>query len=805
MHAGLFDVFHHAADEDALAVAQAIDIDLDRIVEEAVEQHRRIVGDLDRFAHVAFEVFLFVHDFHRAAAQHIARTHDERITDLVGERERIGFGARGAVGRLAQLQLDQQLLKAFAVFGDVDRFGRGADDGHAIGFERFGELERGLAAVLHDHTRGLFLVYDLEHVFERQRFEVQAVGSVVIGRDGFRVAIDHDGLVPVVAQRERRMHAAIIELDALADAVGSAAEHHDLLLVRRQRFALFLVGRVQISGVGREFGRASIDALEHRPHAERMARLAHFVFGGVEQIGQAAIGKAFALERAQRVGVEISQRELFDVEFEIDDLFDLHQEPRIDLGEVEYLVDRIALGERVAHIPDAFRTGLAEFFFEHFAIDGLLVHAIDADFEPAQRFLERFLEGAADRHHFADRLHLRGQMRIGLREFFEREARNLGDDVIDGRLEARGRSATGDFVAQFVERVADRELGRDLGDREAGSLRSERRRTRHARIRLDDDHATVFRIDRELYVRAAGVDADLAQDRDRGVAHELVFLVGQRLRRGDRDRIAGMDAHRVEVLDRADDDAVVRAVADHFHLVFLPADQRFFDQQFVGRRGFEAALADGLEFFGVVSDAAAGAAEREARADDDREADRLLHAPGFVHRMRDARTRRAQADLGHRVLELQTVFGLVDRGRRGADQFDLVFVEHAVLVQIERGVERGLAAHGRQDGVGALFGDDLLDHLPGDGLDVGDIGHLGVGHDGRRIAVDQDDLVALGAQRLAGLGARIVEFAGLADDDRASADDEDAFQVGALRHGGWPRSYSCRAPDGAPPVRSGCG
>jgi hypothetical protein len=46
---------------------------------------------------------------------------------------------------------------------------------------------------------------------------------------------------------------------------------------------------------------------------------------------------------------------------------------------------------------------------------------------------------------------------------------------------------------------------------------------------------------------------------------------------------------------------------------------------------------------------------------------------------------------------------------------------------------------------------------------------------GRRVAVDQDDAVALLAQRLAGLGAGVVELAGLADDDRAGADDEDAL------------------------------
>src|SRR3546814_15131202 len=49
-------------------------------------------------------------------------------------------------------------------------------------------------------------------------------------------------------------------------------------------------------------------------------------------------------------------------------------------------------------------------------------------------------------------------------------------------------------------------------------------------------------------------------------------------------------------------------------------------------------------------------------------------------------------------------------------------------------------------------------------------------------SVDQDHPVALLAQRLAGLRSGIVELAGLPDDDRACADNEDGPDVGALRH-----------------------
>jgi hypothetical protein len=39
VHAGLLDVLHDPADHDALAVGHRVDVDLDRVVQEAVEQH----------------------------------------------------------------------------------------------------------------------------------------------------------------------------------------------------------------------------------------------------------------------------------------------------------------------------------------------------------------------------------------------------------------------------------------------------------------------------------------------------------------------------------------------------------------------------------------------------------------------------------------------------------------------------------------------------------------------------------------------------------------------------------------------
>ena len=148
-----------------------------------------------------------------------------------------------------------------------------------------------------------------------------------------------------------------------------------------------------------------------------------------------------------------------------------------------------------------------------------------------------------------------------------------------------------------------------------------------------------------------------------------------------------------------------------------------------------------------------------------------------------------QADLQHRLAEEFAVFGLVDGVGARADQFDVVLLQRAALAQGERGVERGLSAHGRQQredfsgrNIRPFARDDLLDEFRRDRLDVGRVRHARIGHDRGRIRIDQHDAIALGPQRLAGLRTGIVELAGLADDDGSGADDQDGVDVGTLGH-----------------------
>ena len=89
-----------------------------------------------------------------------------------------------------------------AVLGVFDRVDAGADDRHAGGGQGPGQVQRRLAAELHDHAVGLHAVANIEHVFGRQGSKNKQVAGVVIGADRFGVRVDHDRLDPQLAQGE---------------------------------------------------------------------------------------------------------------------------------------------------------------------------------------------------------------------------------------------------------------------------------------------------------------------------------------------------------------------------------------------------------------------------------------------------------------------------------------------------------------------------------------------------------------------------------------------------------------------------
>ncbi|MNE00466.1 hypothetical protein D3C80_928750 [compost metagenome] len=134
--------------------------------------------------------------------------------------------------------------------------------------------------------------------------------------------------------------------------------------------------------------------------------LAHLALGHAEDLGETCVGEALALQGAQEVGIEPGHAALFYLLFQLHQLFDLHQEPGVNLGQLEDAVHGEAGAERIGDVPDTVTTGILQLVADAGqGVGGIEVHhgveAGLAGLEAAQRLVQGLLEVAAYGHHFA--------------------------------------------------------------------------------------------------------------------------------------------------------------------------------------------------------------------------------------------------------------------------------------------------------------------------------------------------------------------------------------------------------------------
>ena len=179
----------------------------------------------------------------------------------------------------------------------------------------------------------------------------------------------------------------------------------------------------------------------------------------------------------------------------------------------------------------------------------------------------------------------------------------------------------------------------------------------------------------------------------------------------------------------------------------------------------------------VVRDAAARSAEGEGRPHDHRIADVLRKGQRILHRLHHRGGDYRLADSLHRVLEHLPVLGLVDGIKVGAEQRHPVFRQKTLPGELHRQGQSGLTAQRGQQAVRLFLLNDPPYRLKGERLNVYVIGHRPVGHDGGGVGVDQHHLQPLFPERAASLGAAIVKFCRLPDDNRPGADYQNLVQL----------------------------
>ena len=160
------------------------------------------------------------------------------------------------------------------------------------------------------------------------------------------------------------MHAAVIKLNTLADAVGTTADHQDLVAIGWRRLALLFIGGVHIRGGGGKLGGAGVHPLVDRAHPEAVAVLPHLRFRHRQQHCQPLVREALALEREHAAMVDVREVDRFQAVFRLHQVLDLYQEPGIDARVAVHVLHRHAGAEGIRHVPDTLRLGIGQFGYQ---------------------------------------------------------------------------------------------------------------------------------------------------------------------------------------------------------------------------------------------------------------------------------------------------------------------------------------------------------------------------------------------------------------------------------------------------------
>ena len=383
--------------------------------------------------------------------------------------------------------------------------------------------------------------------------------------------------------------------------------------------------------------------------------------------------------------------------FNSHELEQLVQEPLVYLGDSVYLVYGNAAAQRFIYGEEALIVTLVN------GGDDLLVsklfhlrrdYAVKAYLSAANSLHYSLLESSADSHDFARSLHLSTEVALSVYKFIKRPLRQLYYNVVERRLEA-GVSLARNGVLYLIEGVADSYLSRNLSDRIARSLRSKRRRARNSGVYFYYSILEAFGVECKLAVAAALYFQRVDYFQSGGAQH-LVFLIRESNAGSDNDGVARVNAYGVEVFHRAYSDNVALRVAHYLKLYLFPARDALFYEHLSDRREVKAVARYLSQLFLIVYYTAAGTAEGECGANDERVAYTLLISEIYrvlygIYYLRGY----AGLTYGlHSVLKHLSVLSLVDSFGVCAEQLYVVLIEEARFCELHRKRKACLTAEG---------------------------------------------------------------------------------------------------------------
>mmetsp|Transcript_14281 Transcript_14281/g.23195 ORF Transcript_14281/g.23195 Transcript_14281/m.23195 type:complete len:1459 (-) Transcript_14281:343-4719(-) len=779
VNTGVLNVLRDGVGNDLTVLSDGININLASVLNESSKNNRVVTGDLTGTLEVLGELSSVVGDAHGGTGEHVRGANENGVANLVSKGEGILGGGEARPLRLVNAKLVTDAGELITVLSRVNHDGRGTSNLHTVVVHGEGNVVRELATNRHDGLVTALELIDIEDTLERKLLKVELVTLVEVSGYSLRVVVDHDTLLAKLAEGADGGHRAPIELNTGTDTVDTRSEDHGSVVVKGNVRLITVVSGVQVVGGGGGLTSDGINLLDNGHDTHGLTGSTDGELVTVDAGSDLAIRETRLLCLKEEGGVEtVKAASLGHHVVKLTQTVQLVEEPGVNVG---VLVDTFNRPSKLHHgVGNSVRAhirGLLELLDELSLGGGRLVHvgvrleALNRGVDHTHGLLERLLPGAADTHDLTDGLHGRSDLAGNKVELGHIPTGDLGHHVIERRLEA-GSGALGDLVGDVRELDTKRELGSHEGKRVTSGLGGKGRGTGKTRVNLNNSVLVRVRVEGVLNVALTN-DAKVLDSLDGGVTEHLVIEVGEGLGRGDDNGITGVDTERIKVLHVTHGDAVVGGVTNNLVLNLLPAEHGLLDEN-LGRGG--EGLARHLAEVGLIlTDTGSETTKGECGTDHAGEAN-LVGSNNSIIDAGDGKGRgKLLVNLIELVREDTAILSGNDRLNRGTKNLDIVLGKNTLLVEFNTDVKCGLATHGKNETVGLLTLDDLLDKVKSHRQEVNGISlgsTLKVGLHRGNVGVHEDSLDTLLLERLDGLVTGVVELTGLTNGKTTRAEKE---------------------------------
>ena len=161
---------------------------------------------------------------------------------------------------------------------------------------------------------------------------------------------------------------------------------------------------------------------------------------------------------------------------------------------------------------------------------------------------------------------------------------------------------------------------------------------------------------------------------------------------GSAKAVAGMNAHGIHILDKADGNHLIFGIPNHFQLQLFPAKNRFLHQNLMNPAGGKASRRNDLKLFDVVNQTAAGSTHSISWPDHHRIAKFLGCFFRILNRINRLAAGHLDAQTIHGFLERCSILAPLDGIDIDPDDLDPVFGENSAGKKLGGQIQRRLSA-----------------------------------------------------------------------------------------------------------------